>query len=222
MPDAARGSIPIGENSTNGVRQSVFADLCREGEAALRAAMCEDGGIGALARCHQIPIATTFAVGFIGLERIRPCGRMYEPAEDGLLALVVPVSDVWPISSFEGEPTVYDLVAFDPRNPNQWWLRTGYAAALNAVALDISSRTIWASDADPPLRLFRNPLSWLRNECNGVVILDRKRTRTLLASVPRILPEDDVHAHELHGLLHVDPPDLPKIVLRRTAAKVTA
>ena len=76
-----------------------------------------------------------------------------------------------------------DLLAFDIDEPKRWWLRVGAGVILGSY---------WAEKADwlgEPLYLFGNPLSWLKAECQGAVILDWNCAAWRLAGVKKVIAE---------------------------------
>ena len=85
---------------------------------------------------------------------------LFEPHDDGELALIVP----------EGVPEVpawdeiHDLVAFMPDDPARWWRRRGDVDLLGA-----SNMTSWRL---APLIIHETPLSWLQGGATGICIVD--------------------------------------------------
>lgn len=83
----------------------------------------------------------------------------WTPAPPGtgrrLLAMAVEV---------DGE--IIDIVAWQPRRPDIWWLRLGVATILGADAIDASH---WRGE---PVVLHETPEDWVRARGEGAVILD--------------------------------------------------
>jgi hypothetical protein len=97
----------------------------------------------------------------------------------------IPKKDA-PVADWELE----DILAFDPRKPDHWWLRRGEAVLLGAGALD----RLWLG---AELQVRRNPLSWLLNSATGCVVLDWPRAGDRLRSVATLLAEDIKHAQDI-------------------------
>ena len=85
-----------------------------------------------------------------------------------------------------------DMVAFDPVDPDRWWRRVGGIDVLGQDAL----RT--ARDEGTTLRLFRNPLTWLKGGAEGVCLVDRAINPAIVfRGIGKIQCEDDNHARWL-------------------------
>ncbi len=127
-----------------------------------------------------VPPATTI---MCGLAKIRPDGQNYVPDDDGLEAVIVPV--------FDGG-VVVDLVAFQPAQPELWWVRRGETPFLGSDALE----RLWLNE---PLRLHRDPLGWLRGgaQPNAAVVLSWKAAATQIFAVPSIVADDYEYALEI-------------------------
>ncbi len=98
---------------------------------------------------------------YLGAARIATTrDGLFEPHDDGELALIVP----------EGVPEVpawdeiHDLVAFMPDDPARWWRRRGDVDLLGA-----SNMTSWRL---APLIIHETPLSWLQGGATGICIVD--------------------------------------------------
>ena len=106
---------------------------------------------------------------------------LYEPDELGTEHLIVPV--------IEGG-AVADLLAFRVEKPERWWLRNCLGAVLGQ---DVIDKAEFFSDTECPessLRVFRSPLSWLRHDCAGAVILDWRVAACRLAGIREVVAED--------------------------------
>jgi hypothetical protein len=134
----------------------------------------------------------------------QPATGWYQPNMDGGERVILLPEDgrghggepgqdwVWG-KSFAGYWSLDDIVAFDPKNPSRWWRRIGVADVLGLSELEA------ARDENRPVRLFRDPLSWLIAGRAGCVLIDRHRDpRHLLHRVPRVDCEDDAHAKWLN------------------------
>jgi hypothetical protein len=111
----------------------------------------------ATARAAGVPAATDLPLLY-GMASIEPHrSGLYEPADDGELAVVVPAGEwdglLWHLD---------DLVAFKLSDPGRWWRRLGAIQILGTVR------------PEPvfPLELYDTPLSWLRAGARGACIVD--------------------------------------------------
>lgn len=128
----------------------------------------------------------------------------YEPVPDGRPAIILPI--------FDGDE-IFDLLAFDPREPNRWWCRLGGEPMLGASAL--SNQLLGQR-----LHVYRNPMSWLQHDCDGIVALDFNRASIdLITAQNGLVAEDDAHVNELYQALN-DAAQwrIPDIYLRRRDA----
>lgn len=123
-------------------------------------------------------LAQLTGAGLIGRLRVREAGSRWEPSEDGVWRLILPVED------WHGE--LVDLVALSSGDPDAWSLRlgegllTGWHALLSAedAAGRIAARRadgldIAAEDqAATQLRLRATPLAWLIAGFDGICVVD--------------------------------------------------
>ena len=126
--------------------------------------------------------------GAPGVGSIRPLqDGSFEFAENGRSVAVLPVYDsetpAWaPLEHrFDG---LLDLLAFDPTRPDCWWLRRGQALLLGSIYVDL------AIEAGCALPVYANPMSWLRANAEGVVILDWNAAPALLLDAGEFLAEN--------------------------------
>ena len=143
--------------------------------------------------------------GMFGVSRVRTYqDGSYEPAEDGVGAIIIGVIEY---------DELVDLLAFRTTDPSRWWLRLGLAVYLGEEKVD------YAAFMGTSLRLFSTPLSWLRAGCTGSVILDWRFGRSLLFDVSEIIPENLQHGEEVERRLRQRDPALPRISIsiRRAA-----
>ncbi len=107
--------------------------------------------------------------------------EFYQPDEGGRLAAIVP--------AFEGRHLV-DLVAcsFTSRAMRT---RNGIATVLGFDRIED------ACLGREPLRVHDHALSWLRNKCRGVVVIDWTAAPSLLRDVPSLVCESEATAAEL-------------------------
>jgi hypothetical protein len=152
--------------------------------------------------------------GLVGISRVSriPDTELYEPDPTGLYQYITPARVDKPMSPQSSSPWLYarsgeivDLVAWDPRIPDQWSLRLGLADWLGSVPpqhLD-----------SEPVRILRSPLTWLRADCTGLVVLSPDQAiayQLLMEFHGGICAEDQAHRSELRRLLR-RPWPLPKI-----------
>ncbi len=126
--------------------------------------------------------------GAPGVGSIRPRGENYfKFADNGRSVVVLPIYDsetpAWaPLERrFEG---LLDLLAFDPKQPDCWWLRRGQALLLGSIYVGL------VLEESCTLPIYSNPLSWLRAEGEGLMILDWEMAPALLCDVGEFLVED--------------------------------
>ena len=116
------------------------------------------------AKRFDISDDAAFNCGGLGLTRMKVQGNSYRPDVSGAFVLVL---GLWhpfepgPDCPFDGEPTLVDLLAFDPRRPSVWWHRIGQR---DHVIGDWQVGT-------GPCRTHTTPLSWLQADCRGSVNL---------------------------------------------------
>ncbi len=126
--------------------------------------------------------------GAPGVGSIRPLqDGSFEFAGNGRSVAVLPVYDsetpAWaPLEHrFEG---LLDLLAFDPTQPDRWWLRHGQALLLGSIYVGL------VLEAGCALPVYSNPMSWLRANAEGVVILDWNAAPALLLDAGEFLAEN--------------------------------
>jgi len=185
---------------TAGGRGSTVIDLRAEHRCAVAALTEEDRGRLA-----------DFGIGPDDLGRFRMCGiarvavrdGLYQPDEEGGVAIITPVRVERPVSPEARRPAIWarwgpivDLLAWHPSEPLRWALRTGAAEWLGCIEPQY---------LDPePVRVHRCVLDWLRAGCSGLVPLsvDRGELYRLLSGVHGgILAADDTHARDLRRAL---------------------
>ena len=132
--------------------------------------------------------ATVPAAGGVHLAEVQPEGRTFLPCAGGALA-------AWCEALAEDAETVLDVIAWPVEKPEHWWTLSGFAPALGmAHAANPATFTFGGM-----LRLYRTPLRWLQNGCDGAVLVDSHLgARWLLdLQAPRIATEDRQHAREV-------------------------
>ena len=176
------------------------------------------GGIGTVCRALGVSETAARTVGFVGLSRISISGVRFEPAEDGPLAVVIPVAD----SPWSEDTEVHDLLAFLKDCPNRCWSRLGSARCLGRWHLqDAVSWIGWSSlgSSREPVIAYRSPLEWLQGDCNGFCCLNDDWLAFETVGIPSIQPANgDVEfGRKLKRLIH-EQARLAKIVIPKAAA----
>lgn len=127
----------------------------------------------------------------------------WQPDEAGRRLVVTPLIE---------SGCVLDIVAFDPKEPNAWYLRTGEGWALGHDALARAAQC-WPGDA--PIVLHATPMEWLASGCEGACVAQwtdeaRRAIRDLAAC--------EVRTAEFARALRLEltrPPRIPDIQVRR-------
>jgi hypothetical protein len=112
----------------------------------------------------------THRCGGLGWTRISTIGgRCYTPSDAGNVMIVQPVWAGPAPSIYQAveHPILFDLLAWRPSEPTQWFYRIGDpGGVLGADLLDL------AHAEDLPISFATTPLDWLRGDCRGAVLLD--------------------------------------------------
>ena len=134
-------------------------------------------------RAAGVPDEAIFAepplVGFAQIETYS--GGLYEPRDEGLDAVIVPVR----------ADGLADLVDFRPKSPERWWRRMGAVPVLG----EENMRCFQVN----PLRVCATPLDWLRGGGRGVVIIDWLPDPTDLLLGAGVLATDPRTLKKLRG-----------------------
>jgi hypothetical protein len=150
--------------------------------------------LAAALRACGLPIdgASTWGVAFVEIDE-----HNYAPAAGGKPAIIVPL--------FE-DGALLDLVAtgLETRSTRT---RAGIATVLGREWLDR------AKDTETTVRLFADPIEWLRNSCRGAVIVDWRSARFALSDVPGIACENELLAERVKRAMQ-QPVHLPKLFVR--------
>ena len=123
------------------------------------------------------------------------------PDEDGKQMIVTPL--------IEAGRTI-DLIAFDPSEPNAWYLRTGHGWALG---IDSLTAPYWPGDPAPVIH--PTPLCWLSSGCEGACV--SQWTDEARAAIRR-LEACEVRSPEFARALRLEltrPPRIPEIKVAR-------
>lgn len=161
---------------------------------------------------HGVPADLIGRYSLIGAARIRINAGLYDPVPDGRPAFITPALIDNPLTPEAADPLacarvtgdLVDLVAWHPRHPSRWALRVGSATWLGATEPQYME--------PDPVAVRRSPLSWLRADCDGLVILSTEPAEAyrLLSSLHAIIAEDAQHVAELRRLVR-QPWPLPSI-----------
>jgi hypothetical protein len=155
--------------------------LFRELLAAHRIA-CNPERTAALQACG-LPIDGPTIFGAALVERIG--AHNYAPDAGGKPAIIVPL--------FE-DGRLLDLIAtgLETRSTRT---RAGIATVLGREWID------HAKDTETTVRLFADPIDWLRNGCRGAVVVDWRAARYELADIPGIACEGELLAKRVEHAL---------------------
>lgn len=139
----------------------------------------------------------------IAKTRARIDHGLFVPDADGVAMFVVPVFD-WPALHGGG---IVDFVAWEPEQPDHWFLRHGWAEALG----------VWHSfgGAEPvDVRVHRRPLDWLRADGNGICLLatDPLQQGAILRMLHAIVAEDMAHRDQIARVMR-KPFELPRVTV---------
>jgi len=126
---------------------------------------------------------------FVKAGVVEPVGSdRFDFAEDGIEVPILACLD-----AFE---EVTDLVAFRPDQPGRVRRYDGRAVFLGEHV--VANPATYAFDQ--PLRVYRDPVGWLKAGGHGAVILDTAAAWRRLLDIPAIAGEDEQHAKELATL----------------------
>lgn len=114
------------------------------------------------------------------------------------------------------------LVFEEPEDVVFWSPRTGEIATAFNRAFALGEEAIYDASTysfDCHLNIFSDPLDWLRNRCDGCVVLDWRRAFDRLRDAPRIaISEDLLFLYKRH----MRPPHLPEVSVIATRKAVAA
>jgi hypothetical protein len=103
-----------------------------------------------------------------------------------------------------GHGGLIDLIAWLPKSG-------ALASWLGAAFCLGDERQIDGPYLGDPLQVWRSPVSWLKAERRGIVIVEKSRASDRLRDVPELLCEDPDHAHALRGVVS-SPPIVPRVI----------
>jgi hypothetical protein len=107
----------------------------------------------------------------------------------GDLAIVLPVYDDF---------RLVDLLAISRHDPHNIW------GAVTGAGQYVGSTTDHRKDRNSPIRVYKTPITWLLDNCQGVLPL-AKSWFPLLQHAPSIIAEDYDHACEISELAFMAP-----------------
>jgi hypothetical protein len=136
--------------------------------------------------------ASTWGVGFVDIDP-----HHYAPTDGGKPAIIIPLFD---------DGVLLDLVAtgLETRSTRT---RAGIATMLGRQWID------HAKDTETAVRLFGDPIEWLRNGCRGAVVIDWRAARYELGDVPGIACEGELLAKRVENALR-QPVRIPQLFVR--------
>jgi hypothetical protein len=173
-----------------------MSPLLRELLAAWRTAQTPDLAAALLACGLPIdgasPWAAPLGVAFVDIDP-----HHYAPAAGGKPAIIAP---------FFADGVLLDLVA------------TGLATRSTRTRLGVATMLgrEWvdrAKDTETAVRLFGDPIEWLRNGCRGAVVIDWRAARYELADLPAIACEGEMLAARVERALK-QPARIPQLFVR--------
>jgi hypothetical protein len=132
-----------------------------------------------------------------GIEFVEIDAHHYAPIEGGRPSIIVPCFQ-------NGE--LQDLIATGLQT-RATRTRTGVATVLGQDWID------HAKDTETTVRLFGDPIEWLRNGRRGAVVVDWRAARYELADLPGIACEGELLAKRVDRALR-QPARLPKLFVR--------
>ena len=167
-----------------------MSPLLRELLAARRTAGTPD--LAAALQACGLPTTTVWGVSFVEID-----AHHYAPVAGGKPAIIVPL--------FE-DGALLDLVATGLQTRTTR-TRAGIATVLGQEWID------HAKETETTVRLFGDPIEWLRNGRRGAVVVDWRAARHALADVPGIACETEFLAAQVERAMQ-QPVSLPKLFVR--------
>ncbi|SES08266.1 hypothetical protein [Sphingobium sp. YR768] len=153
-----------------------------------------------------VPVPSLLARDLIGVTKVETDSRdFWQPCPTGKTMVVTPL--------FEVGQTV-DLIVFDLKAPDIWYLRTGRGWALGAAHIEDIFRNIGWAETQQWVDLCATPLDWLRGGAAGACVTqwtDEAR-RTL-----RMHQQVQVTSPKFARALRLEltrPPRIPEIEVR--------
>lgn len=193
------------------------ADLEAEHRAAVKNLKTED----AVELVDQLaipffPVVIYQMVGILPI-RLDKGGARWEPDHEdgGHFAYITPLRVERPDTALSPEPweaarfgELVDLIAWDPAAPQRWALRVGASSSLGSIP--------WGEPFPATIRA--SPLSWLKADCDGLVLLTRDpvEVRAILGEFEHgIQAESDALTAQLRKLVATPVARPPRILTQR-------
>lgn len=140
-----------------------------------------------------------------GVEFVEVAADYYQPRRCGHPAIIIPVFQ-------DGE--LIDLTATGLAT-RRTAIRMGVASMLGQDAIDR------ATDAGTHLQVFSDPIEWLRNRCNGAVVLDWQAAGFALADVTAIACASELIAKKIDNAMR-QPVRIPQLFVREETTHAAA
>jgi hypothetical protein len=141
-----------------------------------------------------LPVTTVWGVSFVEID-----AHHYAPVVGGKPAIITPLFQ---------EGVLLDLIATGLQTRSTR-TRAGIATVLGREWID------HAKAAETTVRLFGDPIEWLRNGGRGAVVVDWRAARHVLADVSGIACETEFLAAQVERAMR-QPVCLPKLFVRET------
>jgi hypothetical protein len=171
----------------------VITPLLRELLAARNVARSQD--LVAAVQACGLPSDTVWGVSFVEID-----AQHYLPVPGGKPAIITPLFQ---------DGVLLDLVATGLQT-RATRTRRGIATVLGQEWID------HAKETETTVRLFGDPIEWLRNNRRGAVVVDWRAARYALADVPGIACETEFLAAQVERAMH-QPLSLPKLFVREAS-----
>ena len=172
-----------------------------------RAALQPEGS-GALA-AHGLQAKTGALVGY---SRVRATRGLYDPAEDGSPAIIIPAFS-YEVGSNDIHG-IYDLIAVGLTS-RRTATRCGIVQCLGERWLDLA----WVQAK--PVRIFLDGLEWLAARGEGLFLVDLASVRFVLGDIAGIWCSSDDEAKVLHDAME-RPSRVPPIFVEAEAHRAAA
>lgn len=126
--------------------------------------------------------------GDLGGIYAKPSGKYFEPDDNGDLFIAQAIwYDIPCILNYVEEPLLFDVIAWKPEAPRQWYFYRGESGLI------LGEKAIFeASIHKKPLILHSTPFAWLRSGCKGCVLLDCHGLNRLYG-LKNVICEDVAH-----------------------------
>lgn len=153
-----------------------------------------------------IPVPALLAECMIGVANVETdSADNWTPIETGKPMIVTPL---------EEDGRIADLIAFDPKDPDTWYLRTAKGWALGMAHLDEITRNTGWPETQQWVDLHATPLDWLRAGCTGACVTQwNGESRAALRLHQRVHVASSKFARALRLEL-TRPPRIPEIEVK--------